>query len=143
MTDKQVTSGRTSSGQFTKGVSGNPKGRPPMLAPELRQKLDQAAPEIIDRIIESAINGDMAAARLILDRVSPLRKATTPPVAIPELTECVSLTDKANAVMASVGRGECSPDVASSLIQSIAACARVAEIDELERRITELEIANG
>jgi hypothetical protein len=114
-----------------------------MLAPELRQKLDQAAPEIIDRIIESAINGDMAAAKLILDRVSPLRKPTTPPVAIPELTEGVSLTDKANAVMAAVGRGECSPDVASSLIQSIAACARVTEIDDLERRITELETANG
>jgi hypothetical protein len=51
-------------------------------------------------------------------------------------------TEQGNAVLAALGRGELAPDVATTIIQALAAQARIIEVDELERRVTELEKAH-
>lgn len=70
---------RTDKGQFPKGVSGNPSGRPPGRKNQittLKQDMELAIrqhvrPEKIKRIVEKmankAANGNVAAAKLILD----------------------------------------------------------------------------
>ena len=139
MTDKQALTERTN-GRFTKGHSGNPSGRPPMLAPELRQRLHEATPEIIEKVVQKALEGDLAAAKIILDRTAPIPKQSSAQLSIPNLSDSSSgLADKAGAVLASIASGDCPADVGATLIQSIAACAKILEIDELERRITALE----
>jgi hypothetical protein len=51
-------------------------------------------------------------------------------------------TEQGNTVLAALGSGELAPDVATTIIQALAAQARIVEVDELERRVTELEKAH-
>lgn len=142
MTDKHELTGRRSSGQFAKGSSGNPRGRPPMLSPELRERLDRATPEIIDKVVEKALYGDLAAAKIILDRTAPISKQSSASVTIPELAQSgTTLADKAGAILSSIASGECPADVGAVLMQSVTALGRIIEVDELERRIAALEEA--
>ena len=142
MTDKHALTGRTSCGQFAKGSSGNPRGRPPMLSPELRERLDRATPEIIDKVVEKALDGDLAAAKIILDRTAPIPKQSSASVTMPELAMVgTTLADKAGAILSSVASGDCPADVGAVLMQSVTALGRIIEVDELERRIAALEEA--
>lgn len=139
--EKQDRSGRDRKGRFKPGASGNPAGRPPMLSPELRQQLEDASPDIIAKVIESALKGDMTAARLVIERIAPVNRPTAPPVTIPDFEEVDGLAEKSQAVVAAVARGECPADIGATLIQALAACARIIEATELEERIAKLEEA--
>jgi len=110
-----------------------------MMPLEMRQRLVDASPEIIDQIISSAKSGDMAACRLVLERLAPVSKASAAPVHLDGLEGSETLSEKANCILDSVAKGECPADVGATLIQSIAAVAKIIEIDELDRRITALE----
>ena len=138
MTDNQEITRKN--GRFAKGHSGNPKGRPPSLSPELRERLDKATPDIIDKIVEKALDGDLAAAKIILDRTAPVPKQSSATVTIPNLgSDSTTLVEKAGAILGSVASGNCPADVGAVLMQSVTALAKVIEVDELERRITALE----
>lgn len=82
MTDSSLPT-RTASGQFPQGVSGNPAGRPPGRKSEivsLKQELEIAIRQhvdtrkikkIVDKLVNKAMNGNLQAAKLILDKVLP------------------------------------------------------------------------
>ncbi|MGM0633305.1 MAG: DUF5681 domain-containing protein [Pseudomonadota bacterium] len=132
-------SGRRKNGQFLPGQTGNAKGRPPAMPLELRQRLTDASPEIIEGVISAASSGDMQAARLVLERIAPVTRPTAASVVIPELADAESLSDQAQAIVNTIARGDCPPDIGTTMIQAVAACAKIIEIDELERRLTALE----
>jgi hypothetical protein len=50
-----------------------------------------------------------------------------------------SLTEQGRAVLACVAAGELAPGQGAALLGGIASLARVAELDEIERRIDALE----
>ena len=88
-----------------------------------------------------ALEGDVGAARLLLERaVAPL-KAIEPVQALtlPDGT----LTDQGRAVLRSVADGELAPSQGAALLGAIGTLARVTEMDELESRIAALEVRNG
>ena len=132
---------RHKDGRFKPGTSGNPKGRPPSMSTEMRTRLSEASPAILDKIIDSAESGDMTAARLVMERLAPVRKASCEPVVIDGLEAAESLSDKAKRILNSVARGECPADIGATLIQSIGTVAKIIEIDELDRRLAALEEA--
>lgn len=130
-------------GQWTKGQSGNPKGREPGLSKvaAIRAHIAEYVPELVEQLCEKAQGGDMAAIRIIFERVLPPIKASEQPVhlTLPE----GSLTDRANAILAAVANGELSPTQGSALIGAIGTIARVVEVDELTARIEALEKSNA
>ena len=125
---------------WAKGQSGNPKGRPPGAGEvaKLRAAIAGQVPAILESLTAAAIAGDVAASRLILERVLPPLKAAeqTQPLSLPDGT----LTDQGRAVLAAVAAGELAPGQGAALLASIGTLARVVEVDELAARITALEV---
>ena len=121
------------------GQSGNPKGRPTGTGEvaKIRAAIALQVPALLERLMAQALEGDVGAARLLLERaVAPLKAAEQPQALnLPDGT----LTDQGRAVLAAVAAGELAPGQGSVLLGSIGTLARVAEIDELERRIALLE----
>lgn len=124
------------------GQSGNPRGRPKGsgLSGDLRRAIQNRASELIDAMMQKALDGDVQAARTLLDRVLPALKAEAAPVTLPGIaTPDATLAQRAVAALEGVARGDLSPDVGASLVAAVGALARVVEVDELERRIAALE----
>ena len=130
-------------GRWKPGESGNPAGRKPGTGEvaKLRAAIAAHLPGILAQLVEAAKAGDVQAARLLLERVIPPVKAAEAPqaVALPGET----LTDKGRAVLAAVSAGELAPGQGAALLGALGTLARVAEVDELERRIAALEEQNG
>lgn len=131
----------TKAAPFKKGVSGNPAGRPkkPVAgAARLREMLATKAEAVMELVIEQAMAGDIAAAKLILERVVPSFKPVEQPTPVP-IPSSGSLTDQGRAVLQAVANGTLAPAQGAQLVAAIGTLARVAEIDELARRIQALE----
>ncbi|MCO5121286.1 MAG: DUF5681 domain-containing protein [Burkholderiaceae bacterium] len=131
------------SSQWQPGVSGNPAGRPPGAgkAAKLRAAIAEHVPDILAQLVEAAKGGDVQASRLLLERVLPPVKAIEAAQAVDLPGE--TLTEQGRAVLAAVAAGELAPGQGATLIGALGTLARVAEVDDLLRRIEALEARNG
>lgn len=122
------------------GQSGNPKGRPKGAGEvaKLRAAIGENIPAVLEVLTEKALAGDVASARLLLERALPAVKPVelAQPIAMP--TEG-TLTEQGRAVLGAVASGELSAAQGAQLVTAIGQLARLAEIDELEKRIAALE----
>lgn len=128
-------------GRFKAGQSGNPAGRPKgALSPALKL-IKQASPAVLEQVIAQAIDGDMQAAALILARGVPALKATLEPVILMTGQEykAMNTAERAEAIMGAALSGTVPPDVAKQLLESLGACANIAEWADLAERIEALE----
>ena len=126
-------------GRWQPGQSGNPSGRPPGTGEvaKLRASIAERVPEILERLTEAALAGDVSAARLLLERVLPPIKPVELPI---EMTLSEGRpTEQARQVLAAAAGGTLAPDQAVSLIGALAALAKITETDELRERIERLE----
>lgn len=123
--------------QFKPGQSGNPGGRPAGSGNEIRAQLTEAWEEIKPVLLKKALDGDMAAIRIVAERVCPPIRASE--AASPLRLPGGSLTERASAVLEALGEGEINPAQAAQLVQAIGALAKVMETDELAKRIEALE----
>lgn len=128
---------------WKRGESGNSKGRPRTDASvgraALRDKLLKRVPAIIKKLEEQALAGDVQAAKTLLDRVLPAVKPESLSISLPGVAEAATATLQAQLIVKAVAAGAIPPDVGAQLLTGIGQAARVMEIDELARRIQELE----
>ncbi len=125
------------------GQSGNPAGRKPGTGDvaKIRAAINDRVPELLAAMMAKALEGDVGAARLLLERaVAPLKAAEqAETITLPE----GSLTDQGRAVLRAVAAAELAPGQGAALLGAIGALARVTQMDELEARLTKLENARG
>lgn len=126
---------------FKKGQSGNPKGRPKGATDRrnaLRGLLEPHAPELVEKAVELALEGDATALRMCLDRLIPSLPADSSPVVLGPVADN-NPTKAGEAILAQAFSGTISPETAQRLLGSLRTQTQIAEVGELEERITALE----
>ena len=123
------------------GQSGNPAGRPKGAGKiaEMRASIAEHVPAILEQLTQQALEGDVQAARVLLDRAVPVLRAVeqVTPLTLPDGT----LTEQGRAVLRSIAAGELGPQQGAQLVAAIGALARVEELDEVKRRLDAIEAA--
>jgi hypothetical protein len=123
------------------GQSGNPKGRPVGSRNKknlIALEFDKEASGIARKVIEAALEGDMQAASLVLQRLSPPLRSRAEKVTF-EFDAGASLTQQAQQILAAVAEGEIDPDTGKLLIDAISAFGGLKQVDDLETRLQALE----
>jgi hypothetical protein len=127
------------SGRWQPGQSGNPGGRKPGTGSlqQLRAQVEHLLPEIIQVLATKARNGDIGAARLLLERVMPAVKPVEAPQALQISGD--GLSGKAKSIVALAASGEVSIGSAAQLVSALSTVAKLIEVDDLLKRVDALE----
>ena len=128
---------------FETGKSGNPRGRPEgsrnKATIAAQMLLDGEAEELTRKAVKMAKGGNTTALRLCLERIAPPRRDAPISITLPELRTPSDALAAINTIVQAVARGELTPGEASRLVGLVEAFRKTAEIEDLERRIVELE----
>ena len=140
MTDEPRKNERKTRGKpFEPGNPGKPKGarhKTTLLAEKL---MSEDAEAIVKTVIEAAKSGDLTAARLVLDRIAPPRKANPIDIALPPLEGAEGIAAAHSAVIVAAASGELLLDEAMTLSSLLEGRRRALETEDLEKRIRRLE----
>jgi hypothetical protein len=102
--------------------------------------MDADAEPVILALIKAAKGGDVAAIRLVLERVAPLpRNRPVQFAAMPAIETAADLGEAMGAILQAAADGELTPDEAMSIASLIETRRRTIETLELEQRIVTLE----
>ncbi len=127
------------SGRWQPGQSGNPGGRKPGTGSlqQLRAQVELLIPEIIQVLATKARDGDIGAARLLLERVMPALKPIETPQALQISGD--GLSSQAKSIVALAASGEVSVGSAAQLVSALSTVAKLIEVDDLLKRVDAME----
>ena len=126
--------------KFKPGVSGNPAGRPKgkqNRRTALRELLDSHADSLVNKVVQLALDGDVAALRLCIERIIPPVKATDDTVTLSNKKG--SLSEKAERVADAMADGKLTPEEGQKVLSGLSIVSKIRESDELTRRVEMLE----
>jgi len=109
--------GRSANGRFTRGNPGKLLGTKTR-AGKLREKIILGLEDVVDQLQEQALQGDVAAAKLLLDRGLPVLRPETAPIVL-DIEPNSSLADIAKAIVNEMFSGNLPPNVAAELASAI------------------------
>lgn len=129
---------------FKPGQSGNPAGKPRGTKNKIERPIialmGQHAEAVAQRVIDEALQGDLQACRLVLERVSPAPKDR--PINLPDMPDtrsAVGVSQAQQRILEAVAEGGITPSEGSTLTGILEARRKALETVELEQRITALE----
>jgi hypothetical protein len=127
--------------------SGNPAGRPSgsrnhaaLLAEQLT---DGASGALVNKGVQLALEGNIAALRLVLPRIIPPRRYRPCRFVLPLLNTAADGAPALAAVAAAAAQGTISVEEALAFSQLVDAFIRALEAGEIEARLQRLESVNG
>jgi len=123
-------------------VAGKPKGTRHRATTMLMALMEKNAESITQTVIEAAKSGDLAAARMILDRLAPHAKERPVSVDLPDTNTVEGINAAQQAILQAVAAGDLLPGEGTALAGIVEARRRALESLELERRIVALETRN-
>jgi len=129
--------------RFPPGQSGNPAGRKAgsrnkvtALAEKL---LEDDSKEVVEAVVKAAKGGDMTAARLVLERIAPVRRGRSIVLSLPKIKDAADVGDAISVVIEAMGRGELSAEEAQAVASVVEIRRRAIETTDHEARLKALE----
>jgi hypothetical protein len=136
--DAQDNTERPRGRPFANGESGNPLGRPQGARNQttlaLEALLDGEAEKITRKVIELALEGDLSALRLCLERVLPARRERHVSFDLPPLKTAADAAAAIAAITAAAAAGEITPGEAAELAKLVETFVRAIEMHEIHQR---------
>ncbi|MDO6617443.1 DUF5681 domain-containing protein [Shewanella sp. 6_MG-2023] len=129
---------RTSKGQFSKGCSGNLNGRPNSQSTEVREALKVHGQDIVDQLMIKVREGDTAAIKIALDRISPPLKPVTEPVKM-NVEDTSDLVGIAKTIINEMLAGNIDANTASVFITQLKRIGGVVETDKYIKNVNEID----
>jgi hypothetical protein len=126
-------------GRFEPGNPGKPKGarhKTTLLAEKLMQADAEA---IVNAVLASAKGGDMTAARIVLDRITPARRDNPVSFDLPKIESAADAVAAQSAILSAVASGEITPGEAAEVSKLIDGFVRTIELTEIDERLKRLE----
>lgn len=128
---------------WKKGQSGNPRGRPKGSRNKATllaiAAMEGELSDVVRVVINAAKAGDMAAARLVVDKLVPATRERPLSITLPEVTTANDCASAQAKVLAAVAAGEILPGEGEALSSLIEHQRRSMETSDLAVRIAALE----
>lgn len=139
--------GRKQDGRFARGVSGNARGK----GKGVRNKVTLAVEALLEgeaealtrKAVELALAGDLAALRMCLDRIAPVRRDRAVIFKMPAITAVSDHPSALTTIIRAVGEGELSPVEAQAISAVLAEHRKAVETVDIEARLAAIEQGNA
>ncbi|MBB5374327.1 DUF5681 domain-containing protein [Acidocella aromatica] len=135
--------GKKQETRFKPGQSGNPAGKPKGTRNAALMALEQIgqadAEGILRAVITAAKTGDMQAAKIIMDRLWPVRRGVPVMIDLPKIKTASDVIEATAQIIEATARGEITTDEAAALAGLVEGQRKAIETHELEQRIAALE----
>jgi Family of unknown function (DUF5681) len=135
------TESRNPDGTFASGNPGKPKGSRHRATQAVEAMLEGQQEALTQAAIDKALEGDVTALRLCIDRIAPARKDTPVSFQLPEIDTAKDAANAGRTILKAVAAGEITPLEAATVMGLVEQFRRTLETTELEQRIIALETA--
>jgi Family of unknown function (DUF5681) len=129
--------------QFRKGQIGNPAGRPPgsrnRATSVVQNLLEDAAENIAKRAAKLAEDGNVAAIRICMNRLSPVGQHNPVAFELPSIHSAQDCLRATSAILTGIASGDIAPSAAMQIARVIDVHLRAISTNDLEARMTKLE----
>lgn len=141
MSSDPKSNGRQSDGTFAPGntLGGRTPGSRHKVTRAIEALLEGQHEALTQKAVEKALEGDMTAMRLCLDRLAPPRKDAPVSFALPAIRTAADTVAASSALLDAVAAGEVTPDEAGRVMALLSAHKALVETGDLESRIEALE----
>src|ERR1035441_4838146 len=134
---------RDGKGQFKKGTSGNSGGRPPgsrnKSTVACEQLLDGQSEQLTAKLLEMALDGNIQALRMCMDRAIPARKERCINLELRPIANLQDLPIQFQDITSAIGDGRITPGEGESLSNILTSHAQTMERVNTDQRIAALE----
>ena len=138
---------RTAEGHFVKGQSGNPAGKPPGCrnhATRIAETLlDGEVAALTRKAVALALDGDVSAMRLCLERVIAPRRDRPVHFDLPPIADVADVAKAMAAITAAVAEGAITPGEGAEVAKVVDAYLRALEASDFDQRLKALEAAHA
>ena len=137
------TNKKKNNGQFAKGTSGNPSGRPQGSRNQstllLESLFDGEGYELGRKAIELAKGGDVRALQLCMDRMLPPRKDRPVIFDLPPIQSLDDVSAGKMSILAAISEGNITPQEGEVISRILDSYAAVMVNQDLQQRVEKLE----
>jgi len=138
-----MKNGRNTAGQFATGNAGRPKGSRSKVTLAIESLLQGQAEALTQTAVTKALDGDIVALRLCLERIAPAPKDQPVSFSLPKMHNSMDASEAAGSVLTAVSEGELTPIEATRVMGLIDSYRRTLELTEIEQRLQALEAVEG
>ena len=143
MPDSEITKPKKRGRPFEKGQSGNPAGKPRGTRHAsillIEALLEGQSKALAEKLLEMALDGNIPAMRLAIERLAPPRRERPLQFRLPPLETAADATVALKCIVAGLADGDLTESEAKVLVGVIEAHLKVFNLVETDRRLSAIE----